>query len=86
MSIVLLVASTDEHFREMIRAIGGLGIAIENNCAIEFIDGKVYRVITSRSYSGAYRVYRSGGEVFAEKIRQVEQMTPIHKLMDVRRK
>jgi len=75
-----------KHFREMIRTIGGLGIAIENNCAIEFIDGKVYRVITSKSYSGAYRVFRSGGEVFAEKIRQVDQMTPIHKLMDVRRK
>jgi dipeptidase E len=75
-----------KHFREMIRTIGGLGIAIENNCAIEFIDGKVYRVITSKSYSGAYRVYRSGGEVFAEKIRQVEQMTPIHRLVDVRRK
>ena len=73
-------------FREMIRAIGGLGIAIENNCAIEFIDGKVYKVITSKSYSGAYRVYRSGGKVFAEKIKQVEQMTPIHKLMGVRRK
>lgn len=75
-----------KHFRKMIQTIGGLGIAIENNCAIEFINGKVYRVITSKNYSGAYRVYRSSGEVFAEKIRQVEQMTPIHKLMDVRRK
>ena len=43
-----------KHFREMIRKTGGLGIAIENNCAIEFIDGRFYRVISSKSYSRAY--------------------------------
>ncbi len=28
------------HFRKMIQKIGGMGIAIDNNCAIEFIDDK----------------------------------------------
>jgi dipeptidase E len=73
-----------KHFRDMIRKIGGLGIAIEDNCAIEFIDGKFYKVITSKGYSGAYRVYRSGGEVFAEKIRQEKQLASIRKLMGAR--
>lgn len=70
-----------KHFREMIRKTGGLGIAIENNCAIEFIDGRFYRVISSKSYSRAYRVYKSGGEVVAEQIRQEKQLAPIEALL-----
>jgi hypothetical protein len=59
-----------KHFQEMIGKTGGMGIAIENNCAIEFIDGRFYKVIRSKSYSRAYRVYKSGGQVVAEQIRQ----------------
>jgi dipeptidase E len=57
-------------FREMIRQTGGVGIAVENNCAIEFTDGRISRVIRSRSYARAYRVYKSGDEVVAEQIRK----------------
>jgi dipeptidase E len=64
-------------FRDMIRKTGGIGIAIENNCAIEFIDGKFYRVIRSKSYARAYRVYKRGGEVVAERIRPEKQLAPI---------
>lgn len=67
-------------FREMIRRIGGIGIAIENNCAIEFIDDRFYRVITSRSYSRAYCVYKSGGDVVAEQIPKEEQLAPVESL------
>jgi dipeptidase E len=67
-------------FREMIQRIGGTGIALENNCAIEFIDGRFYRVITSKSYSRAYRVYRSGGDVVAEQIPKDEQLKPVESL------
>jgi dipeptidase E len=67
-------------FREMIGKGGGIGIAIQDNCALEFIDGRFYRVITSKSYSGAYKVYRKHGEVVAEKIRQQKQFAPIHLL------
>jgi hypothetical protein len=49
----------------MIRKTGGIGIAIENNCAIEFLGGRFYRVISSKSNSRAYRVYRTGGEMVA---------------------
>ncbi len=66
-----------KHFREMIRKIGGVGIAMENNCAIEFIDGRFYRVISSKSYAKAYRVYKTGGEVVAEQIRQKRLLAPM---------
>lgn len=64
-------------FREMIRKIGGMGIAIENNCAIEFIDDRFYRVIRSKDHSRTYRVYKHGGDVVSEQIPQQEQLAPI---------
>jgi hypothetical protein len=64
----------------MIRKTGGFGIAIENNCAIEFIDGRFYKVIRSKSYSRAYRVYKSGGDVVAEQIRQQKQLERVESL------
>jgi dipeptidase E len=68
------------NFRAMIGKTGGFGIAIENNCAIEFIDGRFYKVIRSKSYSRAYRVYKSGGDVVAEQIRQQKQLEPVESL------
>jgi hypothetical protein len=69
-----------KHFRELIRKAGGVGIAIENNCAIEFIDGRFYRVITSRSYAHAYRVHKNRGKVVAERISPEKQLAPIESL------
>jgi dipeptidase E len=68
-----------KHFREMIRKIGGLGIAIENNCAIEFVDGS-YKVIRSKNHAKAYTVRRSGGKVVAEQIPIQEHLAPIESL------
>ncbi len=75
-----------KHFRDMIRKIGGIGIALENNCAIEFIDGRFYKVISSKSYSRAYRVYKYGGEVVAEQIRQQKHLAPVESLTRARPK
>jgi dipeptidase E len=72
-----------KHFRDMIRKTGGVGIAIENNCAIEFIDGRFYKIVRSKSYARAYRVYRvykSGGDVVAEQIRQQKQLALVESL------
>jgi dipeptidase E len=69
-----------KHFRDMIRKTGGVGIAIENNCAIEFIDGRFYKVISSKGYSRAYRVCKRGGEVMAEQIRQEKQLALVESL------
>jgi len=67
-------------FRDMIRKTGGTGIAMENNCVIEFIDGRFYKVIRSKASARAYRVYRSGSEVVAEQIRQQRELAPIASL------
>jgi hypothetical protein len=64
----------------MIARTGGIGIAIENNCAIEFIDGRFYKVICSKSYARAYRVYKSGGKVVGEQIRRQEELAPVESL------
>jgi dipeptidase E len=68
------------HFRDMIRKTGGVGIAIENNCAIEFIDGRFYRVIVSRNYARAYRVCKRGGKVASEQIRRQKRLAPLNSL------
>lgn len=67
-------------FRDMIRKTGRLGIAIENNCAMVFVDGQSYRVLTSKSYPKAYKVYRRGADVVSERIPQMREMTPMRSL------
>ncbi|HEY2461772.1 MAG TPA: peptidase E [Candidatus Acidoferrum sp.] len=69
-----------KHFRGMIQKTGGFGIAIENNCAIQFIDGHFYRVISSKKRSRAYRVYGRSGKVIARQIRQETAFAPIDSL------
>jgi dipeptidase E len=64
-------------FRDMIRKTGGIGIAIENNCAIEFIDGRFYKVISSKNYPRAYMVYKTRGKVVAKQIRRQKQLAPV---------
>lgn len=66
-------------FQGMIKKIGGFGIAIEDNCAIEFINDK-YRVITSKKYAKAYKVYKKSEAVVLEKIEQKKELIPITEL------
>jgi dipeptidase E len=68
-----------KHLRGMIQKVGGLGIAIENNCAIAFIDGRFYKV-SSKAHSRAYRIYKSGGKVVLEQIPQEKQLMPVQSL------
>jgi dipeptidase E len=72
-------------FRDMIRRTGGIGIAIENNCAIEFIDGRFYKVITSKDYARAHRVYKASGEIVTGQIKREERLAPIELLYRRRR-
>ena len=58
-----------KHFRKMIGKTGGSGIAIENNCAIVFVDGRVDKVIASKDYARAYRLEARGGKVVTERIK-----------------
>ena len=70
-----------KHFRNMIRRAGGMGIAVENNCAVEFVDGRFYRVIRSNSYARAYRVYKNRSQVVSEQIPQRKHFSPVGPLL-----
>ena len=69
----------DQRFREMIRKRGGLGIALDNNCAIEVVDDK-YRILTSKRKARAYRVFKQDGEVITEQIVRKQKRTPLSEL------
>ncbi len=68
-----------KHFEKMIGNIGGMGIAIENDCAIAFVNNG-YRVIPSKKNAGAYRVFKRKGKVVTERIVEVPALQPIEKL------
>lgn len=70
-----------KHFQEMIQKIGGIGIAIEDYCAVAFIDGQSYRVISAKANAGAYRVRKGAGGVIAEQIPRHER-SPIESLYE----
>ncbi|HUA58415.1 MAG TPA: peptidase E [Verrucomicrobiae bacterium] len=72
--------SRRKDFQRMISHIGGAGIALENNCAIAFLDGRYYRILTSKPDAQAYRISRRGGEIVSERIRQDPGLTPIESL------
>jgi len=74
--------SRHDDFGKMIAKTGGFGIAIDNNCAIEFIDGKYFKVINSQPGAGAFRVYKKDGKVVSQKIDKKAEMIPIDELYE----
>lgn len=69
------------HFLKMIQKIGGMGIAIDNNCAIEFLDDKC-RVITSKKSAKAFRVYKKDGKIISKRIEQKNNLMSIATLYE----
>ncbi len=67
-------------FQKMFKKVGGLGIGIDNHCAIEFINNK-YKLITSRKDARAYKVYKRRGKIVTEIIEQKKELTPITTLL-----
>ena len=70
----------------MIRKTGGMGIAIENNCALMFIDGRFYKVIKSKEYAAAYRLFKAGGQTVTEQISEEKLLAPVAALYRQRRR
>ena len=68
-------------FRDMIGGGSGIGIALDNNCAIEFVDDK-FRVLTSKRLARAYTLRQSQRRVAAERIRQADRLAPIGSPVD----
>ena len=71
-----------EDFERTVRKHSGVGVAIDDNCAMEVVDA-MYRVITSRVGAGAYRLIGSGGALTTERIVQKEEYEPIAQLLEV---
>lgn len=74
-----LQVARKNNFQNMISRIGESGIAIEDNCAIEFIDG-YYKVIASKPLASAYKVYKKNGKIISEKIVPKTNLSPISEL------
>ncbi|MFN8388781.1 MAG: peptidase E [Bdellovibrionota bacterium] len=55
-------------FQRMLSKTGGLGIAIENCCALEYVDGRLNRIISSRKGARAYLVYKHRGTIIERQI------------------
>jgi dipeptidase E len=56
-----------KNFMEMITRTGGVGIAVDDRCAIAYEDGNM-RLLRAVKSANAYRVYKKGGKVIEERI------------------
>lgn len=73
-----------KNFETMIGKIGGRGIAIEDNCALHVINGREFRVLSSKSGAKAYRVCRRKGTVLSEAIRISKNPLPVAEIFPSR--
>jgi dipeptidase E len=74
-----LGVSRTARFKQMMRKIGGTGIAVDNNCAIEFIDD-AFRIIASKPGANAYTIHKKKGKIISEKILRTKEFSPIASL------
>jgi dipeptidase E len=55
-------------FRDMIRNMKAVGIAVENNCAVVVTDGRFCRLVRSKDNARAYKVVAARGKIIAKQI------------------
>ena len=71
----------EEDFKRMVAKHSDVGVAIDNNCAIDLVDDG-YRVITSQPEAKAYKVFKKDGKVVTEQIAEKQSFTPISTLVN----
>lgn len=71
-----------EKLELMVEEFGLVGIGIDNNCAIQFVDGE-YRVIATKEEANAYRILKKGNEMVREIIAKDAEFKPIGELLTV---
>ena len=69
-----------EAFEQDVRLRTGVGVAIDDNCAIEVVGG-MYRVITSTTGASVYKLFGRSGELTTERIVPNEEYEPIDGLL-----
>ena len=68
-----------QSFHDMVRKKGGIGIAIDNDCALALVDDG-YRVLSASPDAGAYTLFVQNGEVVERRIEAAEEYLPISNL------
>lgn len=66
-------------FKEFMKKHSSMGIAIDEKCAIEFVND-TYRVISANNKSKAYRVFKKRGKIHLEKIKRTKGFKPLEEL------
>ena len=69
-----------DDFQAMMRKHSGIGLAIDDHCALEIIDD-TYRVITSREGAGAYKLTKHRGHITVDPIPQHSEYRPLAPLL-----
>ena len=67
-------------FSEMIAKRGGIGIACDNNAAIEIVADH-YRILTSAPNAKAYKLFKRDGHAVISELSQKEEYTPLASLL-----
>jgi dipeptidase E len=72
-----------DDFKKFMKNYSNVGIAIDNSCAIEFIDDQ-YKVLTSKKNRKAYKVFRKINTIKIEQIHKKNHYSPTSSLYDKR--
>ena len=67
-------------FSQMIAKRGGIGIACDNNAAIEIV-GEHYRILTSAPDGKAYKLFKRDGNAIITELSQNSEYTPLADLL-----
>ena len=68
-------------FKKMIRSKQDIGIAVDNHAAFMVVDNK-YKVLSSKSGSGVYRLRKLNNEIVEEKLDQTNSLKDISTLIN----
>jgi dipeptidase E len=68
------------HFQRMIGQRGGMGLGIDNDCAIAWL-GNTYQVLTARRDAKAFRIVRDRGQVVTTEIERTQERRLIAELL-----
>lgn len=70
----------EDAFSKMIEKRGGIGIACDNNAAIEIVENR-YRVLTSTPDAKAYKLFKQNGRAIVSELPQESEHTPLDELL-----
>ncbi len=71
---------SEQDCENMLAVHGGVGIALEDHCALAIIDDH-YRIVTSQADGRAYKLYKKRGKVVTEPIEQTNEFTSLSLLL-----